>query len=305
MKQKDFGTISIEDFKQNEEYTDYVDDDFVLIDSLNNIPDVYGMAKLECFLMVICREGSIRLEIDNIDYTLNTGDVLLGQPGALIKDYMMTPDNQISLVGFSSRFMRNVVKAGKKSWNVVVSMYSNPFVPSDTNTDFICRFTSIRQLISEKLEDTSYFQQDVIRHLFSAILYDLLGLVCKRAVVSNKENIHDDGFINQSDYILYRFIQLLSQDNGTHRTVTYFADLLCYSPKHLCKAVKEASGRTPLDLIKESVTERIKYSLKYSNKSIKEIAAELDFPNPSFFGKYVKARLGLSPANYRNQILNK
>lgn len=44
---------------------------------------------------------------------------------------------------------------------------------------------------------------------------------------------------------------------------------------------------------------------KYSNKSIKEIAAELDFPNPSFFGKYVKARLGLSPANYRNQILNK
>lgn len=305
MKQKDFGTVSIEDFKQNEEYTDYVDDDFVLIDSLNNIPDIYGMAKLECFLMVICREGSVRLEIDNIDYTLSTGDVLLGQPGALIKDYMMTPDNQICLVGFSSRFMRNVVKAGKKSWNVVVSMYSTPFVPSDINTNFIRRFTSIMELIGAKLDDSTYFRQDVIRHLFSAILYDLLGLICKRSVIADKENKYDDGFINQSDYILYRFIQLLSQDNGTHRTVSYFADLLCYSPKHLSKAVKDASGRTPLDLINESVTERIKYSLKYSNKSIKEIAAELDFPNPSFFGKYVKARLGLSPSKYRNHVLNK
>jgi AraC-like DNA-binding protein len=41
--------------------------------------------------------------------------------------------------------------------------------------------------------------------------------------------------------------------------------------------------------------------LKYSDKSIKEIALELDFPNISFFGKYVKAHLGVSPKAYRRQ----
>ena len=44
----------------------------------------------------------------------------------------------------------------------------------------------------------------------------------------------------------------------------------------------------------------IKYRLKHSDKSIKEIAEEFNFPNQSFFGKYVKSYLGMSPARYRN-----
>ena len=40
--------------------------------------------------------------------------------------------------------------------------------------------------------------------------------------------------------------------------------------------------------------------LKHSDKSIKEIAEEFNFPNQSFFGKYVKSYLGMSPARYRN-----
>ena len=33
-------------------------------------------------------------------------------------------------------------------------------------------------------------------------------------------------------------------------------------------------------------------------KSIKEIAAEAGFDNLSFFGKYVKRKLGMSPRDY-------
>ena len=44
------------------------------------------------------------------------------------------------------------------------------------------------------------------------------------------------------------------------------------------------------------------YLLKKSEKSIKEIVNELDFPNLSFFGKYVKRYTGLSPKQYREQI---
>ena len=39
--------------------------------------------------------------------------------------------------------------------------------------------------------------------------------------------------------------------------------------------------------------------LSHSDMSIKEICAYLDFPNLSFFGKYVKAHLGYSPTEYR------
>lgn len=33
--------------------------------------------------------------------------------------------------------------------------------------------------------------------------------------------------------------------------------------------------------------------------SVKEIAEMFNFPNQSFFGKYVKAHVGMSPARYR------
>ena len=47
------------------------------------------------------------------------------------------------------------------------------------------------------------------------------------------------------------------------------------------------------------------YLLKKSDKSIKEIVNELDFPNLSFFGKYVKRHTGLSPKQYREQLSEK
>jgi len=40
------------------------------------------------------------------------------------------------------------------------------------------------------------------------------------------------------------------------------------------------------------------------NKTVKEICTELDFPNLSFFGKFVKEHLGMSPTEYRQQNLN-
>ena len=44
--------------------------------------------------------------------------------------------------------------------------------------------------------------------------------------------------------------------------------------------------------------------MKYTPKSIKEIACELGFPNLSFFAKYVKKHLGVSPKAYKEQIVN-
>ncbi|GKG74987.1 hypothetical protein CE91St1_41300 [Parabacteroides goldsteinii] len=63
---------------------------------------------------------------------------------------------------------------------------------------------------------------------------------------------------------------------------------------------KPAFIRAPLELINETAIEHIKHRLKHSDKSIKEIAEEFNFPNQSFFGKFVKAHTGMSPARYRD-----
>lgn len=54
--------------------------------------------------------------------------------------------------------------------------------------------------------------------------------------------------------------------------------------------------------INEAVLTDVRYQLKYSQKSIKEIADYLDFPNISFFGKFVRHHVGCSPKEYRRRL---
>jgi AraC-like DNA-binding protein len=97
----------------------------------------------------------------------------------------------------------------------------------------------------------------------------------------------------------------LAQDNGLHRGVDYYAQKLCITSKYLTVVCKQKGGHPALEMIRESTIERIRYQLKNSDKSIKEIATELDFPNLSFFGTFVKQHLGVSPKVYRKSLTSK
>lgn len=56
-----------------------------------------------------------------------------------------------------------------------------------------------------------------------------------------------------------------------------------------------------LQWIEEYTVADINYYLRSTEYSVKEIANILGFPNPSFFGKYVKQQLGCTPMEHRNK----
>ena len=188
----------------------------------------------------------------------------------------------------------------KETWNTAIHIHNNP-VKSVGNGEDKTFFGFYRDLIIAKINDEPHcYHKEVIQHLFSAIFCEMMGQLHKEMEAAGNTEGSKEG-IKQVNYILRKFMELLSKDKGMHRSVSYFANELCYTPKHFSKVIKQACGRTPLDLINETAVEHIKYRLKRSEKSIKEIAEEFNFPNQSFFGKYVKAHLGTSPANYRNR----
>ena len=84
-----------------------------------------------------------------------------------------------------------------------------------------------------------------------------------------------------------------------HRPVEDYANDLCISPKYLTVICKKNSGKTANEWITEHVLEDIRYYLKHTDLSIKQICDELGFPNPSFFGKYVKDHFGMTPLEFR------
>ena len=65
--------------------------------------------------------------------------------------------------------------------------------------------------------------------------------------------------------------------------------------------IKEKSGSSALQWIIQNVITEAKYLLDNTDLSIKEIATKLNFPTQSFFGKYFKQYVGISPKEYRNK----
>ena len=84
-------------------------------------------------------------------------------------------------------------------------------------------------------------------------------------------------------------------------SVSYYADKMFLTAKHLSTVVKEISGKTAGEWIDSLVVLEAKALLKSSEMSIQEIADELHFANQSFFGKYFKHHTGMSPKEYRRQ----
>mgnify|MGYP003217471580 FL=1 len=299
MEKGNIKIVEIADFKNSEHVLDYVDNDFVIINSLEGSPYNEDTIRLGCFLIAICLEGCIQLDVNYKTYQLEAGDLLLGLPNTIISHAMVSPKHKIRLAAFSTQFLQRVVKMEKDTWNTVMHIHNNPIKSVGEEGDKEI-FKFYRELLMAKINDEPHhYHREVMQYLFSAIFCEMLGHLNKE-VNPSEMTVDTKESIKQSDYILRKFIEMLSKDNGIHRSVGYYTDALCYSPKHFSKVIKQACGRTPLDLINENAIEHIKYRLKHSDKSIKEIAEEFNFPNQSFFGKYVKSYLGMSPARYRN-----
>lgn len=300
MEKKNIKAIDIKDFKNSQHILDYVDNDFAIINSLDGIPYSDDTVRLECFLIAVCIEGCIQLDVNYRTYQLQAGDLLLGLPNTIISHTMLSPKYKIRLAGFSTRFLQRIIKMEKDTWNTAIHIHNNP-VKSVGEGQNGSIFRLYRDLIVAKINDAPHcYHREVIQYLFSALFCEMMGQLNKEIDYSDKTDRPKES-IKQADYILRKFMELLAKDNGMRRSVSYFADTLCYTPKHFSKVIKQACGRTPLDLINETVIEHIKYRLKRSDKSIKEIAEEFNFPNQSFFGKYVKTHLGTSSANYRSR----
>ncbi|RZJ87572.1 MAG: AraC family transcriptional regulator [Chryseobacterium sp.] len=74
------------------------------------------------------------------------------------------------------------------------------------------------------------------------------------------------------------------------------------TPKYLNYICKVNTGITASEWIQRNAKERIMLLLQNRNLNISEIADEMDFSSRSFFTRYVKKLLGVTPKQYRERI---
>ena len=107
----------------------------------------------------------------------------------------------------------------------------------------------------------------------------------------------------QKDLIFHQFFLSLFRHFRQEREVSFYAELQHLTPRYFSSIIKEKSGSNALQWIVQVVIIEAKLLLETSELSIKEISVLLNFPTQSFFGKYFKQYTGVSPKEYRENIL--
>ena len=99
-----------------------------------------------------------------------------------------------------------------------------------------------------------------------------------------------------------RFARLLEQDFARRHDAAHYADTLAVPPAALSRALAEATGRTTKDLIIERVMLEAARLLRYTDRTVGEIAHATGFTDPLYFSRAFKRRYGEAPMAYRERV---
>ena len=136
----------------------------------------------------------------------------------------------------------------------------------------------------------------LIRHMMQLIEQETLLEVIS---IYFRERIVKSETIGKSESVVYNFIYSLHMNYKTKRTVAFYAEEAKLSTGHFTSIIKQKTGQTPSEWIIAITIVNAKLLLEKSQKSIKEIAGELNFPEQFTFRKYFKQYVGIPPKQYR------
>lgn len=115
--------------------------------------------------------------------------------------------------------------------------------------------------------------------------------------------INDHYKRDQTWAILGKFASLLAEHCHQHREVSFYADKLCITPDYLYKLAYKGIEQSPKEIIEQMIIVEIKTYLSNTNLSIKSIAGEMNFEDPSYMCRFFRRHTGSSPTEYRNIYL--
>lgn len=242
--------------------------------------------------IILCTGGRKELQINFADYTLTPGSLAFIYPNSMWRPLATSSD-------FEAHYF-SIQGTSTKEWNAFIdldtvfslSSYIAKHPHTQLSLDETQVMTQYLNLLKSRYEANA--QAIIIRFILSAFTLEL-----NRIFTAREKS--DRSKISRQEDILWKFLTLLKQYHKEERTVNFYADKMCISPKHLSSVIKQMSHKTAHEIIADFVTMTAKRLLKTTTMSIQEISDELNFANQSFFGKFFKQNTGQSPSAYRRK----
>lgn len=159
-------------------------------------------------------------------------------------------------------------------------------------------YQTIAFALNEIIGEIKSYQRDS-DHILRSLLYFALSKLNR--LYSNCYNISTGVGSNTT---VYQFKELLEVHIRHMRSVEAYAELLHINRHQMSELVKSHLGVTPKEVINSRLLQEVKIELRYSYKTVAEIAHELNFSEPNNLTRFFKQMEGLNPSAYRSVFQN-
>ncbi len=249
--------------------------------------------KILVALYLTCVEGSIDLTLNQQNFHLEKNDVLLGMPGFIAEKVSLSNDCKVVLIATSNDFMTKSPMKGSETVRKWLIRHGGPAVLH--LNDEICDTYVNSYIYFRKTFEISEleFRPEVLlsfTHTAMALLATCLMKSGSHRSVTT---------IPRKKEMILKFLNDVHEYCSTERSVSFYAEKCCLSPKYFARLITESLGKKPGDIIKENVILEAKVMLISKSYSVQQVSDKLNFPNSSFFCKYFKAATGCSPRKYQ------
>lgn len=290
MEFKDPRTVSIKDIKQKIKL-DSLNDDFLVTDNIDEVRLLYSgyPVKIDGLVIGLCTSGEATISIGMEKFKLGKNSLALVLPEQITQMHSRSDDYDSMLMIFARNRLDNIRINIQSVIPAFINVKDNPVrVLGCEDQELINEYVSfIRKRMQE---NTLGGKTESIRLLLMSLFLEI-GSLYKIPVDMQKSKA-------RKDVIFEQFHKLVTKDFKEHRSVRFYADKLCITPKHLSFVVKNVTGKTAAEWIDGYIILESMTLLKFSDMTVKQVSNILNFPNQSFFSKFFKRHTGMSPSEY-------
>ena len=268
-------------------------DELVVMENFGSLPK--GELSLDGHgLIVICTEGIAQFDYDGQQIRLHKDDLFLYMAHSVVTNFMSSSDFNCRQIWFSRGELWNINKYGEVSLSNLPYLKRHPIM--HLTEDDVKLLDDYFQLLCRRMRDSSpVLYSNIVRSLVSTMMLEILSMMRRQ----EPENTVTTGVYRQR--LANEFMRLVEQSDGRIRKVDDFANQLNITPKYLSTLLKETMNRRPSEMIHFYTLKAIEHRLRYTDMTMQEIANDLNFANPSFFGKYFKEHAGMTPLDFRKK----
>lgn len=264
-----------------------IDDDFFIFD-VTKKRFSSNPFKINMYVCCICLCGESRGKINLLPCNQVRNTMAINIPGQILEQEFMSDDYRSICVFMSDKFVSSL--GLPHNFQAYMALQECPILKlTSEQLDAILSYcTMVRKLFEVEHPNKT----EIIRHLTCAFLYGM-GYYFHQ-LVENKQ-------LTKEEVLMQKFSVEVQRHYRRERMVLFYADLLHLSAGYLSTIIKKYSGKSAAEWIDSYVILDAKALLRSTDLTIQQISNELNFPSQSFFGKYFKRIVGMSPKEYREK----